>query len=418
MAVADTIVTIFTVINTILVFVMAILLLIGFISTLSAYLKIRKNIAKDQARIQNGETVLFGESFAYELLKYANTDYRANPEMEDPLSIHKQLNIAKWIFQMTQLLIMITLLGLVVYIFMVVFVGSKGGNETAGSETGSIKSSMFDFAVPFLFATFISVTMIIYVKAIYHPKYTETLLPDINKLYSNINDVNGIKSLIATNMSSKTEDPMIYTWLKTSTNQQIQSKIIGDSPNKKTLIRRIVTMSLYDYFKQELPNYDQSPVRQLFDSTTQNFDTVNPMDYIRLDCSRVIENYAYKYDLKFDPSTTADLKMEILNEVSTIIESINEKIAKIRIDIQPVLLYLENFFRAGFVYMMLMSILVLLAVLRYYNIHIIVLEIFSKINEWVFKPVWNKLVEWWGKLKERFAKGTTAPGAPAVPGAP
>lgn len=392
--------TIFAVINSILIGIMVFLMVFGFYTALMAYLRIRKNISTDQSRIENGEVVLLKDSVLEKILYYANKDYRSNPNLDDPLSMHSQLAISKWIFMVSQMLIMITLFALMLYIFFVIFSNSPDGNNA-----DTIKDSLIRLGVPILFAAAISAVMVIYVKAIYHKMQTEVLMKDINKLYSDINAANGLKNVISANMSSITADAGFYTALQTKTISQMKTEIMNGNPSPTVLQKRIVTLSLYDYFNTELPNFSQSPIRHMFDASKQNFDTYNPADYVRMDCSRIIENYAYKYDLRFNASLSEENKTTILNESSKSIAAINESIAKLRIDIQPVVIYMENFFRTSYIYMFFMTAIVVIAVLRYYNLYETIVGL--------FKALWEKIKGWFGRKDT----GGVA-GAPAAPGAP
>lgn len=346
------------IITTTILFVSLFLFLGVFLGTLSNYRKLRKRIQYDQERSEKGEAVLLKDSFLNDLFYYADKDFSLAAPPADPIGVYSALIATKWIFTLSQVILIVTLVGIGIALFK-----SLTGSDDESNSEGAFKQFM-RMAFPMIMSIILAMMMIFYLKSIYIKQYTNQIWPQI---IENQKKLNELHTLILGSLAVP-GDTEFYQKIATdnATLDEIHSQISPNSSDNNN-IRRIVTLSIRDYFMAEVPSYTTSPIRNLFvvDSSKQ---MTTPGLYIRIDCSRTVQNYAYKYEKILKGFTDLKKRAEILAGVSDKINEINKKISAVRLESQPMITLIENFFRISTYYFFFMVIIVLAIIIGWYNL--------------------------------------------------
>lgn len=337
----------------------SILLLVGaFLNTLFNYRTVRKRIQYDQKRSEKGEVVLLKDSFLNEMFYYADKDFTSSAPPADPLGIYSPLLAAKWIFTLSQVILIITLVGVGVALFM-----TLTGNE-ADAESDSRFKQFIRLTFPMMMSVFISIIMIVYITAVYKKLYINQIWPQIQ---ANQVKLNALHTVLLGSVVSTNDAAFLGALNNTSVSLNELHKEITQNAQTDAIVKRLVMLSLRDYFMTEVPSYESSPIRELFSADASKRPT-QPGLYIRIDCSQTVQNYAYKYNTVLNPITDKSARANILASVSAKLNEINRTISTVRLESQPMVALLENFFRISTYYFFFMVVIVSAIVIGWYNL--------------------------------------------------
>jgi uncharacterized membrane protein YciS (DUF1049 family) len=311
-----------------------------------------KMVRYDQERIEKGESVLLTDSVLYKALQYSYEDF-SKKDSPDPLNVFQTFEMMKAVFTLTQIALVVGMITILVVVF----------REFSSSDGKFQLSTYTAILFPLLGCLVISFMLILFVKQFYKPLFVQQAYEKIKESQTKLNNVH----TKMTNAISPASDAEFYSWLTSETLDSLHSKIIEDSPGATALTKRLVTLSLRDYFMKEVPDYSNSPVRNLFTSDPSRRIT-NPGIYIRIDCTQLVQNYAYKYDDVLREINKNSNAQSILANVSTAISDINQAITDFRLNAEPTLTLVETYFRSSTLYLFFVVFLTLAIVIAWYNL--------------------------------------------------
>jgi len=361
------------------------LFLAVFLGAFFNYRTIKKIIRYDQERIEKGNSVLMKDSFLNKALYYADKDF-TKKDVEDPLNMFTVLSLSKIIFTITQVCLLITLIIAVILFF----------KEFSGEDKNKLSLSVFAMiGFPVMACFIMSFMIIIYIKSIYKKLYSNQAYVQIKQ---NNDLLNGVHKKILDSISS-TSDVNFYSWLNTETLDTLNSKVLSDNPTQSVIEKRLVALSLRDYFMKEVPDYNNSPIKNLFTSDASKRIS-NPGVYIRIDCSQTIQNYAYKYDVLLRNVSSHPKSNDILSNVSTTLGDINREIAQFRLKSEPMVILIENYFRVSTLYFFFMFIIISAIIIGWYSLGC---KLGIGIN---FIKYW--LLRFWGVIRKFILRKTDA----------
>jgi hypothetical protein len=331
-----------------------ILFIFVFLGQLLNYRKMMKLVRYDQERIEKGDSVLLSDSALFKALQYSYEDF-SKPDSADPLNIFRTFELIRVVFILTQICLVVGMIAIMVIVF----------KEFSSSE-GVFKLSTFKATMfPILGCLTISFLLILFIKQFYRPLFVNQAYEKIKESQTKLNNVH----TKMTNAISPVGDAEFYGWLNSETLDALHTKITEGNPPVTTLTKRLVTLSLRDYFMKEIPDYANSPVRNLFSSDPARRIT-NPGLYIRIDCTQLVQNYAYKYNdvLRAIYPNDKAKAAAVLTNVSTAVNDINQSITEFRLNAEPTLILVETYYRASTLYLFFVVFIVLAIVVAWYNL--------------------------------------------------
>lgn len=351
-----------------------------FVKTLFGYRKLLKMVKYDQERIEKGDSVLLLDSVLYKALQYSSQDF-SQSNTTDPFNIFDTFNVIKGVHTISQFAIFLGMIQIVILII---------GKLMATERTSNV-SAFIGTIIPAMGCVLISFMMILYVNQFYNPLF-------VNQAYEKIKESQGKLDTVHTKITqavSPAADAEFYGWLTSETLDSLHTKLTENGPTAETLTKRLVTLSLRDYFMKEVPDYTNSPVRNLFVADASRRIT-NPGIYVRIDCTQLVQNYAYKYDAVLKEINKNTNVQTILTNVSTVVSEINQAITDFRLSAEPTLSLVETYFRAASMYLFFVAFVGIAFFIAWYNLG-------CYLN---FIVAWIKyIVLWlWGHIKYLFKK--------------
>lgn len=329
------------------------LFLFVFLGHLNNYRKLMKMVRYDQERIEKGDSVLLSDSVLYKALQYSYEDF-SKKDSADPLNVFRTFELIKTVFIITQICLVFGMLTLIIMVMV----------ELSSSESKMEWKTYMGALFPMLGCVLISFLLILFVKQFYNPLFVQQAYEKIKESQTKLNTVH----TKMTSAISPVGDAEFYGWLASDTLDSLHKKITDGNPTVTTLTKRLVTLSVRDYFMKEVPDYANSPVRNLFTSDPARRITT-PGLYIRIDCTQLVQNYAYKYDdvLK-EINRMTDKKEAILTNVSAAVNDINQAITEFRLSAEPTLTLVETYFRSSALYLFFVVLITFAIVIAWYNL--------------------------------------------------
>ena len=362
------------------------LFLMAFLATFLNYRGIKKRIRYDQERIEKGDSVLLKDSFLSKALYYADKDF-TQKDIKDELNIFTVLAFIKLVFTLTQICLLFGLIGVIVLFFK----EFSGGNE--------LTLSAFTVTVfPVLVCVIVSFLLIIYIKVIYTKLYVNQAYDQIKK---NNDLLNNLHTKILVSISPPS-DANFYALLEKETLDGLNAKLLSDGPTQTFIEKRLVALSMRDYFMKEVPDYNNSEIKKLFTSDAAS-RTKDPANYIRIDCTQTIQSYVYKHDVVLKQITRLqdkDKANAILSNVSKTLGEINAQISQFRQKSEPMVVLLENYFRVGTLYLFFMVAIVFALIVSWYGLGCKLGKGVAGIKYGALK-VWGVIRKLWKKEDER-----------------
>lgn len=355
------------------------LFLIVFLATFLAYRNVKKRIRYDQTRIEKGDSVLLRDSFLEKALYYADKDFNQKG-LEDPLSIFGILTLIKVVFTLSQICLLFTLISVVILFFK--------------EFTGESELSLSAFALtifPVMACFIMSFMLIIYIKTIFSKLYTNQAYEQIKK---NNDLLNALHKKILDSVSPAT-DANFYSKLNSATLEKLNETLFEDTPSQTLIEKRLVTLSLREYFMKEVPDYANSGISKLFTADAGN-RTKDPAMYIRIDCTQTIQSYVYKHSVVLASVSSHSKSNEILSKVSDTLSEINQLISQFRLTSEPMVVLIENYFRVSTLFFFFMFIIIAAIIIGWYSlgcrlgkgvalIKFLLLKIWNPIRVYVFR---------------------------------
>lgn len=368
-----------------LLVIVLLLCLFIFVITLFGYRKLLKMVKYDQERIEKGDSVLLLDSVLYKALQYSSQDF-SQSNTTDPFNIFNTFGVIKVIHTISQFAIVIGMFHILIMIVM----------DLTTTKNAFNFATFMGSVVPMLGCIVISSMMIVYVNQFYNPLF-------VNQAYEKIKESQGKLDTVHTKITqavSPAADAEFYGWLTSETLDSLHTKLTENGPTVETLTKRLVTLSLRDYFMKEVPDYANSPVRNLFVADASRRIT-NPGLYVRIDCTQLVQNYAYKYDAVLKEINKNTNVQTILTNVSTVVSEINQAITDFRLSAEPTLSLVETYFRAASMYLFFVAFIGFALFIAWYNLG-------CYLN---FIVAWIKyIVLWlWGHIKYLFKKDNNPP---------
>lgn len=334
-----------------------------FFFMISDVYNMRKRQKREQKLIENGTKVLIGESLLYNVLKYANINAGNNDA--EPFHIYMPLIITKVMFNMVGIYITI-----IIYLiaFQLYF-------ALDGKEMGNFKNDYLIKGIAV--ALFAAIAMLIFVKYIYVKIFQNGILEDIRKKY---NALIALDNKIYNNM---TTNNAFYNYLTAGNIKAIEKEIVSMPENE--IVKQIVTLNIYEYYKGIVPGFDSSEIKTIFftyDGVIRR--SVNPSLYLRVDCAHHIKNIFHVLDIEFPP----DLKVKLESQISSTMANLNQSIAKVKLESQPIIGQVYNYMKLQATYMLFVSIIGLFVVSKTFSLDEYLLAIMDKI-----KTVFSWMIE-------------------------
>jgi hypothetical protein len=324
-----------------------------FATSFSAYRAFKKYIQIDQEHSEKGDVVLLRDSLLAKILDYADKDFqKEEAPADDPLRIYSALSATRYIFILSQVILLLTLVGVGIALFM----------SLTGSES-SDKKDFIEMAFPMLISLLLSIMMIVYVKAIYQRLYVNQAFEYMKLLK---NQLNNLHSSILNAVSPSTDSEFCLALQNKDATQKSIHDMIKNTTRTETLKARLVSMSIREYFMSEVPDYNNSPISTLFHTDAEK-RLSNPGNFIRIDCTRTLQNYSYKYPELLSGITKMEERRDLMVLISTEISNINQKISDIRMKSPPMITLLENFFRISSYFFFMMVVIVLSILIGWYG---------------------------------------------------
>jgi hypothetical protein len=347
---------ILTMIALIIGFSISILLIPCLILGILDIYRLNRMLKKEANRIESGEKVLMYDSTIYKILKYADGQNRNDPS---GFSIYLYLTFANFIFIFANLAIFLLFVNFAIKIALAI----EGNSLTdASDDTRFLKG--------FGLSIFTAIVYVIYVKYIYKRIFEDGVYKEIQNRYNALVDLdNQIYSyMISHPTSTSVPDTAtdFYTKLQTDNIKGIVDNL-GSLTREDDIIRQVVTLNIYEYFKKNIPNFGSSEIKtKLFTNEGIRSKNVRPSLYLRIDCTNPIVNIYHSLGL--ENVINANLRENVETSISLNMASINQTIAKVKLESQPVLSLFRNYLKTSTSYFLLVTFFYILIVMKMFDI--------------------------------------------------
>jgi len=297
-------------------------LLIFAIIDVARFSKLQKD---ERSKLEKGVKLLIKDSLLFKVLSYAHITVSPSnnlkPADTEPFFIYYPLTIGKLIFTFISLSITIALY---LFAYQLYFTIEKIGMEGVDND-GVIKGLGMGL--------YASITMILFLKLVYVKMFQNGILTDIQSKYTMLATLDdNIYNHMTTNNT-------FYTYLVANNISQIEKELGNHDENE--IIKQVVTLNLYEYFKSIVPSFDTSDIRNLFTYDAVQKRTIRPSFYLRLDCSHHIKNIFHAMDVQISPEN----QVMIESEISAKMAKLNQTIARVKLEAQPLTEAMFNYMK-------------------------------------------------------------------------